>query len=185
MRGLSAGMSALGLDFQEVAAQLQSWAASFLGTKQKLYDARRTIDGLISQAQSTGWVESGGKRFTLSELTELRNANDRFMNENIDLERKFLSALEELKQINEASAASGEIMVGIPGIAGVSGLDAVPVAAIAWATGAAVLIGSIAYFMSRVKKHLDRLAGATAGTILSAGTIALLIGGAYLLFGRK
>jgi hypothetical protein len=181
------------MDFQEVAARLQAWAAEFLGSKQKLFDAKRTLESLLSSARSTGSVKIGDKTYTLSELESMWQENAGLLNENIDLERRFLSAMEELKTIKGALEEGSEFYSeGFPGIAvGVgslhlaSGLNAVPVAAIAWATGAAILVGTIAYFMSRVKNHIDRLAGATAGGLISVFTIALIVGGAYLLFGRK
>lgn len=175
----------LGIDFQEVAARIQSYAAQFLGTKQQLFQARDKISSLISQARDSGYVEISGRKVPIGELNEWYNENARLLNENMDLERKFLSAMEELKTIKGAMEESAEIMVGIPGLAFAQGLDAVPVATIAWATGAAILIGSITYFMSRVKTHLDRLAGATAGSLIGIGTIALIAGGAYLLLRGK
>jgi hypothetical protein len=181
------------MDFQEVAARLQAWAAEFLSSKQKLFDAKRTLESLLSSARMSGSVKVGEKVYTLSELESMYQENAGLLQENIDLERRFLSAMEELKTIKAAMEQGAEFYTeGFPGIAvGVGslrlagGLDAVPVAAIAWATGAAILIGTIAYFMSRVKSHIDRLAGATAGGLISAFTIALIVGGAYLLLGRK
>jgi hypothetical protein len=181
------------MDFQEVAARLQAWTAEFLSSKQKLFDAKRTLESLLSSARASGSVKMGDKVYTLAELESMYQENASLLNEDIDLERRFLSAMEELKTIKGALETGGEFYTeGFPGIAVgmgnlrlASGLNAVPVAAIAWATGAAILVGTIAYFMSRVKSHLDRLAGATAGTLISGFTIALILGGAYLLLGRK
>ena len=179
---------ALNLDFQEVAAQLQSWAAQFLGAKQQLYDARNKIQSLIGSAQSTGYVEIGGREGTLAELPNMLSENESLLNENVDLERKFLSTMEELKTIKAAMDESAEITIGIPGLARgmalAQGMDAIPVATIAWATGAAILVGSIAYFMSRLRTHLDRLAGAAAPALLGIGTMALIGLGLFLYLRR-
>jgi len=176
--------NALGMDPNSIIAALQGKAAEFLGTKTKLFEARNTLESLTNQARATGYVDSGGKRFTLAQLAELARVNDNLLSDNSDLERKFFSVIEEWNTIKGAADFGAEVMVGIPGIAGVGGLDAVPIALIAWGTGAAILVGSIAYFMTRVKTHLNNLAGTTAAGILSLGTVALLLGGAYLLLGR-
>ena len=162
--------------FDEIKAKLQAWAASFLGSKAKLYEARKIIDSLLSKAQSTGYVEFGGNRYSLEEVQDMKQENDNLLNEYNPLEKKFLDALDEMKRLQA---------VEFPVI---DGIAAAPVAIIAWVAGATVLIGTIVYFMSRVKDHLNRLAGATAAGILSVGTIAAIAGGGYLLwkfFGKK
>lgn len=174
----------LGIDTDALIAKLQGYAADFLGSKSKLYAERSKIESLLQQAKAAGYVTVGNKQFTLSQLSELYSENTRLISDQADLERKFLSAIEEYNTIKQAAEASAEVTVGIPGIAGVSGLDAVPVALIAWGTGAAVLVTSILYFMSRVKAHLNNLAGVTAGSILGIGTILAIAGGAYLLLRR-
>lgn len=164
------------LSFDEMKAKIQSYVGQFLGLKAKLLEARSTLSSLVRTAEREGSATIGDKTYSLAELQALQEENTSLVSEGSGLERRLSVAMDEMKRIQDVEFPD------IPGIA------LAPAAIIAWVAGASILAGAIAYFMSRVKDHLDKLAKGAAKALLGLGTIAVIAGAGFLalkLFGGK
>jgi len=166
-----------------IVARIESYLGEFLQTRQKLLDARKTLESAYSVAQSSGYATIGRSRYTAEQLSSLLEENKRLLDENADLSTRIPEFISQAKSI--LSGVEGavnqfvpeeEYFYETPGILG-GGIGALPAAAPAIAliaTGAA-LATSLWMFMSSAKRHLAQVAGDVGGNLLLYGGLALLI----------